>query len=101
MALARRVLAEAIARLAPADRAGAEQAMLEAIRIQQEMEVRPELSRSYLSYARLLQGWGELVRAREVLGQAIANFRDMGMPWDLEQAEQLARELGYITRLSE
>jgi class 3 adenylate cyclase/tetratricopeptide (TPR) repeat protein len=92
-ALAQRALAEAIALGGLTNRAAAERSTLEAIRIQQQIGSRPELGRSYLSYARLLQGWGELDRAREVLGQAIALFRETGMAQDLARAEQLAGEL--------
>ena len=87
-ALAHRTLAEALFALAPTDPAAAERAMLEAIRIQQEISNKPELARSYMSCARLLQGWGEAAKAREYLTQAIGMFQQMGMAWDLAQAEQ-------------
>ena len=61
--------------------------MLEAIRIQQEISNQPELARSYVSYARLLQGWGEAAKARDYLAQATDMFQHMGMAWDLAQAE--------------
>ena len=51
------------------------------------MATKPELARSYVSYARLLQGWGEAAKARDYLAQAIDMFQQMGMAWDLAQAE--------------
>lgn len=45
-ALAHRVLAEATAQLAPSDLESAERAMLEAIRIHQEIGTKPELART-------------------------------------------------------
>jgi len=92
-ALAHRVLAEALSRLEPSDPAGAGRAILEAIRILQEIGTRPELARTYVSYARLLKARGERERAREFLANAIDMFREMGMAWDLERAEQALQEL--------
>jgi predicted ATPase/class 3 adenylate cyclase len=88
-ALAHRTLAEALFTLAPADPQDAERAMLEAIQLQQEIGNHPELARSYMSYARLLQGWGEAAKASEYLTRAISMFQQMGMAWDLTQAEQV------------
>ena len=62
--------------------------MLEAIRLQQAIGAKPELSRSYVSYARMLQAQGEGEKARTYLSQAIDMFRQMGMTWDLVRAEQ-------------
>jgi hypothetical protein len=67
--------------------------MLEAIRIQQEIGTRPELARSYVSYARLLKSREDREKAREYLVKAIGMFREMGMAWDLERAEQALRAL--------
>ncbi|MBI4590620.1 MAG: AAA family ATPase [Candidatus Rokubacteria bacterium] len=91
-ALAHRTLAEAVSRLDPSDRQKAERAILQAIRIQQEIGARPELARSYVSYARLLEAWGERDRGREHLTRAVGMFREMGMAWDLERAGQALRE---------
>ena len=88
-ALAHRTLAEASFALAPAERGDAERAILEAIAIQEEISNKPELARSYVSYAHLLQGWGEAEKARQYLTQAIAMFQQMGMVWDQAQAEQV------------
>jgi hypothetical protein len=40
-----------------------------------------------------LEAWGEREHARDHLTRAIVMFRDMGMAWDLERAEQTLREL--------
>ena len=60
----------------------------EAIRLQQAIGAKPELSRSYVSYTRMLQAQGEGEKARTYLSQAIDMFRQMGMTWDLVRAEQ-------------
>jgi tetratricopeptide (TPR) repeat protein len=48
----------------------------------------PELARTYVHYAHLLQGQGQTDQAREYLAQASNLFRHLGMAWDLAQAEQ-------------
>ena len=88
-ALAQRTLAEALFVLEPGDPQPAERAMLEAIRLQQAIGGKPELARSYLSYARMLQAQGEGEKARAYLTQAIDMFQQMGMAWDLAQAKQV------------
>jgi class 3 adenylate cyclase/tetratricopeptide (TPR) repeat protein len=92
-ALAHRILAESLSRLRPSDAQSPLGEMLEAIGIQQELGVKPELARSYVSYARLLEARGNSVGARDYLVKAIGMFRDMGMAWDLERAEQTLRVL--------
>src|SRR5216683_2195706 len=78
------------------DRQQAAQAMGEAIRLWKEIEFNPELARTYVSYARLLQGWGQKGQARAYLTEAIAMFQEMGMDWDFAQAQQmLASTLGH------
>ena len=88
-AVAHRALAGAWARGTVPDRQQAEQAMGEAIRLWKEIAFNPELARTYLSYARLLRGWGQEDQARASLTQAITMFQEMGMDWDLTQAEQM------------
>jgi class 3 adenylate cyclase/tetratricopeptide (TPR) repeat protein len=90
-ALAHRTLAEALLCLDPVDLQQAECAMLEAVRIQQEIGTKPELARSYMSYAGLLKARGEEEQAKEHLAKAIGLFQDMGMAWDLARAEQVLR----------
>lgn len=87
-AVAYRALAEASAqdRAAP-ERARAEEAMAQSIRLFKEIEFNPELGRTYLSYARLLQGWGEDGQAKSYLAQAIVMFQEMDMAWDLARSE--------------
>jgi tetratricopeptide (TPR) repeat protein len=87
-ALAHRTLAEALYRLVPADLRQAERAIQEAIRLQQDIGAKPELARTYVSYARLLQGQGEGDKAKAYLTQAISMFQQMDMAWDLTQAER-------------
>jgi tetratricopeptide (TPR) repeat protein len=86
-ALCHRCLGEIATRLEPSDPATAERAILEAIRIQQEIGARPELARSHFSIARLLRRWGKTERGREHLAQAVRLFRGMGMAWDLARAD--------------
>jgi tetratricopeptide (TPR) repeat protein len=92
-ALASRALAEAVALGTTPDRQQAEQAMGEAIQLWKEIEFRPELARSYVCYARLLQQWGQQDTAAHYLSEAISMFQEMGMDWDLAQAEEVRRAL--------
>ena len=85
-AFAYRVLADACAGGPRPDTRTAEAHIREAIRIYGEIGTRPELARTYVSYARLLQAGGEPDRARDALAQAIGMFRAMGMSRDLERA---------------
>jgi predicted ATPase/class 3 adenylate cyclase len=88
-ALAHRVLAEAFGGAAAADAQAAEAAVLEAIRIQRDVGSRPELARSYVTYARLLDRWGRTDEATRYLTDAVAMFRSMRMARELAHAEQL------------
>jgi tetratricopeptide (TPR) repeat protein len=92
-AFVHQTLAQALFHLTPADRQPAEHAMLEAIRTSQEIGAQPELARSYLRYARLLQSWGEAAKTREYLTEAIGMFQRMGMGWDVAQAEEVLHML--------
>jgi predicted ATPase len=92
-ALARRALAETLMRRRPPDLAKAEEMLLAAIRIQQENGEKPELARSYVVQANLLTAKEEMGKAREVLSEAVTMFREMGMAWDLNRAEQMLREV--------
>jgi class 3 adenylate cyclase/tetratricopeptide (TPR) repeat protein len=93
IAFANRSLAEILSRLEPLDPEKADRAILQALRIQQEIDVKPELARSYVSYANLLTGRGERQKAKEYLARAIGMFQQMGMRWDLAQADQLLQNL--------
>ena len=86
-ALAHRTLAEALAVLQPGNTTVAETTMLEAMRIQREMGCEPELGRSHLAYAGLLDGSGRTEEAAGQLAQAVEIFCRLGMPADLARAE--------------
>jgi hypothetical protein len=92
-AIASRALAEALTRGPAPDRQQAEQAMGAAIRLFTELEFRPELARSYVCYARLLQQWGQQETAAHYLSEAMTMFQAMGMAWDLAQAAEVRRAL--------
>jgi class 3 adenylate cyclase/tetratricopeptide (TPR) repeat protein len=92
-ALAHRALAEALLCLDPAGLQEAERAILEAIRVQQGIGVKPDLARSYLSYAHVLRASGKREKAKEYLVVATGMFQQMGMTWDLAQADQVLRSL--------
>jgi class 3 adenylate cyclase/tetratricopeptide (TPR) repeat protein len=92
LALALRTLSEIISCQKPLDAEKVEQAIQEAIRLQQEIEAKPELARSYVSYAKLLNTKVESEKAKEYLAQAIDMFRKMDMTWDLAQAEQALQD---------
>jgi class 3 adenylate cyclase/tetratricopeptide (TPR) repeat protein len=93
IAFANRTFAEILSRLEPSDPEKADRAILEAIQIQQEIDAKPELARSYASYAHLLTSRGENETAKEYLAKATGMFQRMGMTWDLAQADQLHRNL--------
>jgi tetratricopeptide (TPR) repeat protein len=90
-AVAHRALAAALTLGTAPDRQQAEHAMGEAIRLFKELEFRPELARTYVSYARLLQQWGQQDTVAHYLSEAISMFQEMGMDWDLVQAEEVRR----------
>jgi tetratricopeptide (TPR) repeat protein len=94
-AVAHRALAEAWTLGTAPDRQQAEQAMGEAIRLFKELEFRPDLARTYVSYARLLQQWGQQNTAMHYLADAIGMFEKMGMTWDQTQAEDVRRTLSH------
>jgi hypothetical protein len=93
LALAHRTLGEILSRLEPPDPQKAEQALHEAIRLQQDIGGKPELVRSYASYAIWFKGNGEQEEAKGYLAKAHDMFRAMGMAWDLAQSEQVPRKL--------
>jgi class 3 adenylate cyclase/tetratricopeptide (TPR) repeat protein len=87
-ALAHRILAEA---LSPADPRQAEAAVLEAIAIQRDVGSGPELARSHVTYARLLDRARRRDEATRHLAEAVEMFRRMGMARELAAAEPLLR----------
>ncbi len=93
IAFANRPFAEILSYLEPSDPEKADRAILQTIRIQQEIDAKPELARSYVSYAHVLTGRGEKEKAKEYLAMAIGMFQQMGMAWDIAKADQLLRNL--------
>jgi class 3 adenylate cyclase/tetratricopeptide (TPR) repeat protein len=91
--LAHRTLCEIISYTEPSDAQKAERAILEAIRIQQEISAKPELARSYMSYANWLERKGDKEKARDYLTKAIGMFQQMSMAWDLVKSEEILRKL--------
>jgi len=91
ISFANRPFAEILSRLEPSDPEKADRAILQAIRIQQGIDAKPELARSYVSYTYVLVARGEKEKAKEYVGKAIGMFQQMGMTWDLSQADQLLR----------
>ena len=87
-ALAHRALAEGLGAQSPPDLEGAERALAEAIRIQREIGARPELARSSLSYARVLDRLGRREEAAAERDRAVRLFEDMAMTWDLARARE-------------
>jgi class 3 adenylate cyclase/tetratricopeptide (TPR) repeat protein len=88
-ACASRTLAETLLRTNPTQRFEAEERMEAALRVLQEIGTRPELARSYVSYARSLLGAGERDRAIELLAQATAMFQEMGMTGHVAEIDAL------------
>lgn len=93
IAFANRTYAEILYHLNPADPEIADRAILDAIRILQEINAQPELGRSYASYALLLSKSGKEEKAQNYITQAISLFQKMGMSWDFAQADQIQRGL--------
>jgi tetratricopeptide (TPR) repeat protein len=91
LALAQRTLAEAIWLGGGADRERAESLMTEAIRVLEEVRARPELARTYTSYAVLLAGSGRDDLAAPFLGKGLEMLEGMGMIWDAQRARGPAR----------
>jgi hypothetical protein len=70
----------------------AERGILEAIRIQEEIGARPELARSYVTYAHVLEATGKSREARRYLVRASDMLRQMSMVWDLARVERALRD---------
>ena len=90
-ALAHRALAEGLGALSSPDLARAQDALQDAIRIQEDIGARPELARSFLVYARLLDRMGGMEDATEYRTRALAMLRDMDMVWDLARVRETPR----------
>ncbi len=88
VALAHRILANALTQAPDSDLEEAKKAFTEAIRIQRDIGVKPELARSYLCYARLLRRAGESDESRDCVQEALTVFEELKMTWDRALAEQ-------------
>jgi tetratricopeptide (TPR) repeat protein len=77
--LAQRTLAEILTRMQPEQTAAIHTAMHEAIRLQRQLGALPELMRSYISYAGLLDSLGEQDDAAEYRNQALELFAQLDM----------------------
>lgn len=64
------------------------------IALLQDIGGRPDLARTYVSYARILTGTGQREHAAARLAEASAMFREMGMTAWLEKVERDIRDLG-------
>jgi class 3 adenylate cyclase/tetratricopeptide (TPR) repeat protein len=93
MAFAQRTFSEILFGLEPLNPQEAEHSILEAIQIQQEIDAKPELARSYMSYAQILLGSEEKEKANEYIEKAVGMFQQMDMTWDLAQAKNITSKL--------
>ena len=85
-AIAYRTLAEALARTRPTDHDTIRGHIELATTIQREIGARPELARSLVVYAQVLDAAGETERGRDTLQQALSMLRVMEMAWDEARA---------------
>ena len=65
----------------PEDVEPAESAITGAIETLEELNIRPELARCYLTYARLLKRWAQNEKAESYRAEALGMFEKMGMRW--------------------
>ena len=86
--IAYRALALAAAKQSPPAWDEVDAHMRQSIRLAEETGARPGLGVSNFRYSDLLREKGDLARASEHLRNAAGLFREMGMAWWLEQAEQ-------------
>ena len=89
LALAKRGLADALARAEGGSHAVADALMREAIQSLEEIGARPELARTYLHYGAYLRHAGDGEGARRHLAKGLAMFEAMGMTWDGARAREL------------
>jgi class 3 adenylate cyclase/tetratricopeptide (TPR) repeat protein len=86
-----RALAEALFRIKPLDWSQAEDALRTAIQLQQELSARPEVVRSYVSYAAMLAEIGQSERSSELMAKATDMSREMGMvTWDFDRTVDMS-----------
>jgi hypothetical protein len=89
LALAKRALADAVARADGANQARADALMQEAIQLLEEIGAQPELARTYVHYAAFLRQAGDDETARRHLVRSLAMFEAMRMTWDEARAREL------------
>jgi class 3 adenylate cyclase/tetratricopeptide (TPR) repeat protein len=90
--MASRAVAEALLAQTRPDLQQAEDAMRNALQIQEQLGMKWELAQSRLVYGRLLRAKGDTDASRETLTQALRLFEEMGVSWGIERAEQALRE---------
>src|SRR5207237_6449918 len=88
-----RTLAETLLRTDPGRRLEGERLMRQAIDVLQDLGTRPELARTYVSYARYLLAAGERERALQLLDTAAAMSREMGMARHLTEIERIKGQM--------
>jgi class 3 adenylate cyclase/tetratricopeptide (TPR) repeat protein len=88
--LARRTLAECMARGGSKDLDEARRLVLAAIKTQQEIGARPEIARSHASLAGIVGLQGDSEEAARALEQAMTLLGALGMCWDIARLSQLA-----------
>ena len=68
-----------------------EDAVRTAIQLQQEVGARPEVVRSYVSYAAMLTEIGQSDRSSELMAKATDMSREMGMvTWDFDRTVDMS-----------
>ncbi len=89
LALAKRALADAVARAEEGSHARADSLMREAIQLLEEIGAQPELARTYVHHAVLLRRAGDDEAARRHLARSLAMFEAMRMDWDQARVREL------------
>jgi tetratricopeptide (TPR) repeat protein len=92
-AYALHLLGEVVARRTPEDVSTAEAALRQASALAEELSMRPLLAHCHVSRARLECRAGRAASARPLFAAATASFRNLEMPFWLEQAEAEAGAL--------
>jgi len=88
-----RLRAEALAMRGPDHRDEASKYWRQSLELATDLGMRPELAHAHLGLARLLRDADAHEEAREHLATATTMYREMGMPYWLEQAEETLRGL--------
>ena len=91
--VASRALAHALVAQDPPDCQGGENAISNALAIQERLGMRWELAQSLLVYGRVLGAKGDVEKAQKTLARSLEMFQEMGVAWGVARAEQALREL--------